>query len=360
LQPEEVWYSGDSLKFVIDPDLAFQLENMPYRLAARGQGLIATAAVTFVWPLELEVDEGATGGERRVVGGTRVGPAPKAPPQPASVSPPPPLPELGHADLPIPDMPIPDIGGELGPAEDDSLTRAVPLSHSSHSSGRDKDNLPTRVVAHGSKPAQPPMDAAPTRRVEGRIVSTPLGSEERVFGPRSLPKALSEPIVVPPEPPRAVPPRPAPEPALPPPDAVSEARRSKSGLILAGVIALAAAAGIGGWWWFVRITPTPESTPMAPPVERPVSIRPTLAPEPVPAPEPRPAPEPAPAPEPRPAPEPAPASRLKPEPAPRPDPTPASPRPVPASPPGSRRNLEDELKSQFDPTLQDLEKGLRR
>ena len=48
LQPEEAWYSDAALKFVVHPDLAFQLENMPYRLAVRGQGLDESAAVTFV------------------------------------------------------------------------------------------------------------------------------------------------------------------------------------------------------------------------------------------------------------------------------------------------------------------------
>jgi len=57
--------------------------------------------------------------------------------------------------------------------------------------------------------------------------------------------------------------------------------------------------------------------------------------------------------EPHPAPEPKPAPSL----------TPESVRPTPLTPPppsGSRRDLEDELKSQFDPTLQDLERSLRR
>lgn len=350
LQPEEVWYSGDALKFVMDPDLAFQLENMPYRLAARGQGLPATAVVTFVWPLELEVDEGATGSERRVVSGTRIGPAPKTPSQPTFESPSPPLPELGQADLPIPDMPIPDIGGESELGDDDLPTRPVRIARTS---AADEENLPTQIVAHGPKSAPNRWDSSPTRRVEGRIVSTPLGSEERVFGPRSQPKVLSEPITAPP---RAAPPPSESESALSPPSATGKARRSGLGLILAGVATLVAAAGIGGWWWFVRSTPAPESATMAPPVERTDNLRPSLAPEPIPAPEPRPAPEPAPASEPHPAPEPRPAPRLKPESAPAPRSIPASPR----SPPGSRRNLDDELKSQFDPTLQDLERGLRR
>ena len=56
LQPEEAWFSGDVLKFVIHPDLVFQLENMPYQLAVRGQGLTGAATVTFVWPLQLELE----------------------------------------------------------------------------------------------------------------------------------------------------------------------------------------------------------------------------------------------------------------------------------------------------------------
>ncbi|HOW74538.1 MAG TPA: hypothetical protein P5102_01880 [Candidatus Competibacteraceae bacterium] len=350
LQPEEVWYSGDALKFVINPDLAFQLENMPYRLAARGQGLPATADVTFVWPLELEVEEGASSGERQVIGGARVGSAPKTLSQPAAESPLSPLSELSHADLPIPDMPIPDIGGELEPTEDDLPTRPVRIARPS---AADEENLPTRIVTYGPKSVPNLWDSSPTRRIEGRIISTPLGSEERVFGPRSIPKVRSESIAAPPEPQPGTVSPPSVSEAAPAPTA-SQVQRGRFGLILVLVGVAALAAGVSGWWWFAR--PVPESATMAPPVEHKESLRSNLAPEPVPAPEPHPAPEPTPAPEPHPAPEPTPAPR--PQPAPRP--TPASPHPAPSSPPGSRRNLDDELKSQFDPTLQDLERGLRR
>ena len=350
LQPEEVWYSGDALKFVINPDLAFQLENMPYRLAARGQGLPATADVTFVWPLELEIEEGASSGERQVIGGVQVSSAPKPLAQLANESLLSPLPELGQADLPIPDMPIPDIGGELEPTEDDLPTRPVRVASPSVA---DEDNLPTRIVAQGPRSAPNLWDASPTRRVDGRVISTPLGSEERVFGPRSIPKVRSESIAAPPEPQPGTISSPSVSETAPAP-VTSQTQRSRFGLILVLVGVAALAAGASGWWWFVRSTP--ESATMAPPVERAENLRPSLAPEPVPAPEPRPAPEPTPAPEPRPAPEPTPAPRL--QPAPRS--TPASPHPAPSSPPGSRRNLDDELKSQFDPTLQDLERGLRR
>ena len=82
LQPQEVWYSGEALKFVIHSDLAFQLENMPYRLAVRGQGLAGIAEVTFTWPPQLEIEAGAASGERRVVGGAKVEAGPKQPPTP--------------------------------------------------------------------------------------------------------------------------------------------------------------------------------------------------------------------------------------------------------------------------------------
>ncbi|MFZ1829379.1 MAG: hypothetical protein WAW42_11540, partial [Candidatus Competibacteraceae bacterium] len=242
LQPEEVWYSGDSLKFVINPDLAFQLENMPYRLAARGQGFAADAAVTFVWPLELDIEEGTASSERRVVSGTRVGPAPKAPATPATE----PQSNLDPADLPIPDMPIPNIGIDSALMEDDLLTRPLPAAPLPVST--DEIDLPTRVVAQAPKSFPNRKGEPPTRRVEGRIASTPIDSEERVFGPQGPPKILSEPIVPLPEPPLRVVPlqrqsAPQPAPALP---SAGEPRRSRLGLILAGVAILAMAIGIGG------------------------------------------------------------------------------------------------------------------
>jgi len=137
LQPEEAWFSGESLKFVVHPDLVFQLENMPYQLAMRGQGLPETATVTFVWPLQLELEEGTASGERKVVGGTRVhpGPVPRSEPTtgdaPAMQPPPLPLPEVGGADLNIPDMPIPEIGAGLDEANEDSTRLVLPRPRAS-------------------------------------------------------------------------------------------------------------------------------------------------------------------------------------------------------------------------------------
>ncbi|MGB5064697.1 MAG: hypothetical protein WBQ37_13210, partial [Candidatus Competibacter sp.] len=127
LQPEEAWYGGAALKFVVHPDLAFQLENMPYRLAVRGQGLDRSAAATFVWPLELDIEEGSASGERRVVGGTRVDPGPKTRPEPAggSSSAEPSMPEISQAELAIPDLPIPDIVAGAEPTEDALPTQVV-------------------------------------------------------------------------------------------------------------------------------------------------------------------------------------------------------------------------------------------
>ncbi|MDQ5908225.1 MAG: hypothetical protein QG599_316 [Pseudomonadota bacterium] len=344
LQPEEVWYSGDALKFMIHPELAFQLENMPYRLAVRGQGLTETAALTLVWPLELDIEEGLESAERRVIGGTRISSAPKPPPPPAPASPPP-LPELHPADLPIPDMPIPEMSGGL--------------------EAEKEENLPTRVVVRGPGSSPNRLDEAPTRRVEGRIVSTPIDSEARVFGPPGAPKILSEPIAASHEPPSAdVRPSPAPVSTPAPPDAVGTAQQNRWFGWLLAIAAIAAAVG-GGWWWFNRQSSTPERVPAVTPARPSGDLRMNVTPKPIPASEPRPAPEPVPAPEPRPAPEPALAAEPHPAPEPKPAPklTPESVRPIPPAPPappGSRRDLEDELKSQFDPTLQDLERSLRR
>lgn len=344
LQPEEVWYSGDALKFMIHPELAFQLENMPYRLAVRGQGLTETPALTLVWPLELDIEEGLESAERRVIGGTRVSVAPKPPPLPAPASPPP-LPELHPADLPIPDMPIPEMGGGLEAEEEE-------------------ENLPTQVVMRRTESSPNRFNDPPTRRVEGRIVSTPLDSEARVFGPPSAPKVLSEPMAAPPA---DVLPSSTPESAPASPAAIGPAQRSHRFVWFLAIVAIAAmaTAGAGGWWWFNRQARAPDPVPSELPTKPPGDLRTSVMSEPIPASEPRPAPEPVPAPEPRPAPEPALAT--EPHPAPEPKPAPKLPPesvrptpPAPSAPPGSRRDLEDELKSQFDPTLQDLERSLRR
>jgi hypothetical protein len=349
LQPQEVWYSGEALKFVIHPDLAFQLENMPYRLAVRGQGLASVADVTFTWPPQLEIEAGAASSERRVVGGARVEAGPKLPPEPPP-KPKPVAPEVGHADLPIPDMPIPDLGFSAEPVDENLPTRVAPSRPSSPPSPKPADDdETTRVVTPGARSSSTnrtvPADAEPTVSVPGRKVPPPVPAE-------LAPKPES--------------PTRTPSPAAPP-GATDEPRRGKSGwligLLILAVLAVAVAAG---WWWFShRGAPTP---PLASPVAVP-PVRAYASPEPVPAPEPKPAPEPVPAPEPKPAPEPVPA----PEPAipvrstppaplaaPPVPPAATSPPAAPSQPPGSGRSLEDELKSQFDPTVQELEKRLHR
>ncbi|MBS1248220.1 MAG: hypothetical protein H6R48_1009 [Proteobacteria bacterium] len=367
LQPEEVWYSGDALKFVVNPDLAFQLENMPYTLAVRGHGLADPVAVTFVWPLELELEEGSASGERRVIGGTRVDAAPKPRPEPAaSVIPavePPPLPEVGKADLTIPDVAIPEIATAEAAAE---------------------DNAPTQVAGRRVQ-GPPPQAEKPTRQVSGRLVPPAGDGQQSPASPAPAPAGEPSTLGVP-SPRRA----PVAEPSPVSPESAGAARSGGTLGLLIGLVVLAALAAFGGWWWFSQRAASPpvEST-AAPTQVAPASI--PRAPEPIPAPEPKPAPEPVPAPPPVPAPEPKPA----PEPVPAPEPAaptrttvpPAVPPPMPAAPaqrpapptvepipkvppkqppsvsPGratSGRSLEDELKSEFDPTLQELEKGLRR
>lgn len=367
LQPKEVWYSGDALKFIVDPDQAFQLENMPYTLAVRGQGLTNTVAVTFVWPLELELEEGSASGERRVIGGTRVDSAPKPHPEPVAASAmpvvePPPLPEVGKADLAIPDVTIPEI--KAAQAADDS-------------------NAPTQVGGR-QVPGPPPQAEEPTLKVSGRVVPPAGDGQQPTTQPIPAPTeesptvgSLSRPLT------------PVVEPPPVSPASAGTARRGGTLGVLIGLIVLAA---LGGWWWFGQRAGNPPVEPTTAPVAgAPASIH--RAPEPIPAPEPKPASEPVPAPPPVPAPEPKPA----PEPVPAHEPAapertsvpPVVPTPMPASAPvaptstppaiapvprvppklppsvpparpGSGHSLEDELKSQFDPTLQELEKGLRR
>ncbi|MFO1424899.1 MAG: hypothetical protein U1F70_14835 [Candidatus Competibacteraceae bacterium] len=401
LQPEEAWYSGDAIKFVVHPDLAFQLENMPYTLGVRGQGLADVVAVTFVWPLELELEEGTVGGERRVVGGTRVNATPKPRPEPEpSAMPAVESLEVSKADLPIPDVAIPEISAE-------------PMA--------DADDAPTQIVGHRVRAPHSTQDA-PTRVVEGRIrppVSEPgrPSSEEPTHkiseqqvppaggdGPPTVPSPLPPPLPAKDLPTVVAPSgRPAPLSESPPipAETAGEGRpgggfRLSTGLIL--LAALAVLAALGGWWWFGPHAA--DKLPMAtPPTGAPTSIHrapePKPAPEPIPAPAPVPAPVPVPAPIPVPAPVPVPApeppapertpvpppistpppvlapvtSGQPPAPERTPAPPPVAPVPqVPLKPPpapptrpgGSGRSLEDELKSQFDPTLRELEKGLRR
>jgi hypothetical protein len=402
LQPEEVWYSGDALKFVIHPDLAFQLENMPYTLTVRGQGLTESAAVTFVWPLELEIEAGAASGERRLVGGTRVDSAPKLRPEPAASAipsvEPPPLPAIGDADLTIPDVAIPEIGvNPPGGDEDSAPTQMV-------EGRRARKPLPpleepTRGVVEGARPAvadaEHPPGAEPTRAVSGRWTPPARAGQPSPAWPAPVsgPGPVEEPSPSATLPQRAIPPA---EPALASSDLADEERRTVTSGFLIGLLllaALAALGGLGGWWWFSHQTAKLSAASMAVPPSSvaPASIdrapeprpapEPVPAPPPVPAPEPRPAPEPVPAPPPVPAPEPRPAPEaIAPEQTPLPPPIPGSVTPVPPTAPAavpapgvspgapstpparpdSGRSLEDELKSQFDPTLQELEKGLRR
>ena len=401
LQPEEAWFSGDVLKFVLHPDLVFQLENMPYQLAVRGQGLTGTAAVTFVWPLQLELEEGGASGERKVVGGTRVNPAPKPRSEPASdapvAEPPLPLPEMGSADLAIPDVAIPEIGPGLDEGDEDR-TRTAPsrprVAKPEESANRAEEPGAKAPIVNTTIP----VDSETARKAFGRLGSPASGDDRQTGEAASIGKAAKP----------TVPLSTGKSPALAEssrlearPDMAGAAgaeRRGMSGWLigLLVLVVLAATAAVG-WWWFSHQaggTPPVTDKPAAPAGTR-VSPEPRPAPEPIPAPQPKPAPEPTPAPKPatsvRPAlPEPVvPVRPALPEPAGTPPVTvPATPlppvapsppsatRPVPpvmpvdrersapptpASPPrpGSGRSLEDELKSQFDPTVQELEKRLR-
>ncbi len=357
LQPDEVWYAGDALKFVVPPELAFQLENMPYRLAVRGQGLAGTVMVTFAWPLELELEEGGVSGERRVVGGTRVESGPK--PRPAVE--PPPLPEVSGVVVDIPDVLIPEI--EAGPEPmDERLPARVtpPQTDTSKPAGEDQ-KTPPAVQSDPRSSVVPGSTVSPgpdsTRKISERLVppvrpDRETAAETAVPAPPGLEPVREEPI-------RVLSPQPEPGSEARPVEGAGGAgqqRRWVSGL-LAGLLGLAVLAA--GWWWFGH------RASEAPPVAPAPSTVPSgyIAPEPAPAPEPvvpiRPEPpvsQPV-------APAPKPVEPVRPvTPAPKPVEPVRSVAPEPVTPsarPGSDRSLEEELKSEFDPTLQELEKRLR-
>jgi hypothetical protein len=240
LTPEEAWYSGDSLKFVVGADVVYQMESMPYELVLRGQGMEGSAKVTFVWPVELELEESA-GGERQAVGGTKVHPVPRArsskPIATTATTPEVPLPELQAADISIPNLAIPSAGpsqplnvkpsGEIQPAEPPPLTAQTTA-----------ESLPLPPV-----PAEPP----------------PLPPQRAVEPPPAPPQA--EPIRTE-RPPSELPLDSAGPPA---------ARPGIAGWII-GVITLIGflAAGIGIWLFLHRGGTEPPS-PLVPTVTTPAA-----------------------------------------------------------------------------------------
>jgi hypothetical protein len=377
LQPEEAWFSGELLKFVIHPDLVFQLENMPYQLMVRGQGLPGTAAATFVWPLQLELEEGSASGERKVVGGTRINPAPAPRPEPAIQ--PPPLPQIGTADLKIPDMPIPDIGGQAPEGDSDQTRGLPPLSQQHHRPE------PSGSVA-GLEAVPPPLNPLPgtEQRSSSEVpaADVPVTAAAETDQVDADPGLTERPARTAPHPPDL-----ASEPAMPvAPDPMPIERpevpqRGRSGLVMGLVGAILLALVAAGWWWFSGRADRQQAAANSekpPVVEAPaIPTRPHLTPE-VPVPvakptvRPDPPPEPAPIPTPAPTPQPAPARQLAPPARPVPEPPVSVPPSVPVQPerstpstparptrPGAGPSLEDELKSQFDPTQQELEKRLR-
>lgn len=71
LAPEEAWYRGDELQFVLHADWVEHLENTTYRLTLRGRGLDEPVAIVFRWPAELAVETDSAA-LRRVLGGAQV------------------------------------------------------------------------------------------------------------------------------------------------------------------------------------------------------------------------------------------------------------------------------------------------
>ncbi|MEZ5585327.1 MAG: virulence factor SrfC family protein [Candidatus Competibacteraceae bacterium] len=228
LPPEEGWYKGDALQFVIGPDLVYQLENMPYELALRGEGLAGTIRTPFIWPLELEVEENVGSG-REPIGGTRIHPHPRSPepvatPKTPEVKSEPPessLPALGSADIAIPDLTIPDY--QPPPTASVSST-PPPISPRSEPSVREPviepPPLPASVTAE-PPPAVEEPPPLPTMATPSPV--EPLSSRREQIS----------------------------EPPTPEPPAIDTTPPKRTGLMF-GVVAglgLLLLGGAAGWWW---------------------------------------------------------------------------------------------------------------
>lgn len=81
LAPEEAWYRGEELQFVLRADWVEHLENTTYQLTLRGCGLDEPIAIVFRWPAELAIETDHVE-PRRVLGGaqvrTEIGPKPES------------------------------------------------------------------------------------------------------------------------------------------------------------------------------------------------------------------------------------------------------------------------------------------
>jgi cytoskeletal protein RodZ len=271
LHPEEAWFSGDALKFVLGPDSVYQLENMPYELALRGEGLPDIARIAFIWPLELDIEEAGGGEQRQWLGGTRVDSQPRSTPSitaaagmgPASLQPPP----LDAADIPIPDVVIPDYATPT-PAPAAATPSLVRAMETTATHPERPPPLPT-VAPAPSTPAQT-MDqdvtverpvTPPPLPANTASVATPASSDDTRPIPALRREAVSEP-----EQPLAI-------------DTSPPKQRSGWVAITALIAGLAVLGALAGWWlWntygqqFVssgdkmtrpaaRSTPDPATTP---------------------------------------------------------------------------------------------------
>ncbi|MEE4378164.1 MAG: hypothetical protein V2J55_11735 [Candidatus Competibacteraceae bacterium] len=231
LPPEEAWYNGEALQFVLGSDLVYQLENMPYELALRGEGLAETVRTTVIWPLELEVEETA-GGQHEPVGGTRIHPQPlqrasepsntPESPQVSPVNPEPleqKIPVLNSADITIPDIGISDYQlSPREPAQPPPIPVSAPVPDTSI---QEPPPLPVSSVVE-----QPPAVEQPPPLP---ITATPSAAEESVTpGQERVPESPpAEPLAIDTTPPKS------------------------KGLIIgiAAVLGLLLIGGAVGWWW---------------------------------------------------------------------------------------------------------------
>jgi hypothetical protein len=180
LAPEEAWYRGAALQFVLGAEQVYLLENMPYELALRGQGLDPPVATTFIWPRELDIEAGDATEPRQPLRGAQV----RSQPQPA-----PPV-ESETVDAP----PLPATAPAASTPEPEPVEPAAPTQAAA-------------PPAVGPVAAPPAGSVAPTpRRVRlwGLLLLLALMSGGVAWWLTASPPVAQEPLAVSPPPPSAM------------------------------------------------------------------------------------------------------------------------------------------------------------
>lgn len=117
LEPEDAWYESGQLKFVVPPEVTWQMDPQGYVLKLDLYPSIGELSIDFFWPDVLPGEPATTPSVEHRLAGTRVKPATKAPPtEPDKSVTPEPEPLAEPAPKPEPAQPPPESQAVLEPA----------------------------------------------------------------------------------------------------------------------------------------------------------------------------------------------------------------------------------------------------